>query len=66
MHNLLSELEDFIPNIPDGADKKKAHRPLSCLAVDVCTCVDMEDFAKYLSICLSIYLYVLSYACMHV
>ncbi|CAE7949364.1 hypothetical protein AK812_SmicGene19715 [Symbiodinium microadriaticum] len=31
MHNLLSELEDFIPNIPDGADKKKAHRTATAL-----------------------------------
>lgn len=29
MHNLLSELEEYLPNMSDGADKKKANRPLS-------------------------------------
>ena len=28
LHNLLSELEDYIPEMSDGADKKKAEKQL--------------------------------------
>ena len=58
MHNLLAELEEYIPNMSEGADKKKAQKPL----YREINCRPQLPQRIFL-VCVYIYIYLLDRAC---